>query len=156
VRRLFVLLIALGVVLFLGVSALLARVFSAEGAERSAVTALIQAEARGDALGVVSLLHGCLDRPACSARVRAVAAGLARPGKLSILQLEPSTGFSLGSTTGIARVAWDTSGSSLPVVQCVLVHRAGDAIQGLSIQLLALSARIKSDADCPSRIAPDA
>lgn len=155
-RRLYVSLFALGVVAFLAVSALLARVFSAEGAERSAITALVAAEARGDAADVVARVHGCHPGSACDARVRRVAGGLTRPGHVVVLQLQPSTGFSLGSTTGIARVAWNTSGSALPVVQCVLVRRAGDAIQGLDIQLLALSARIRSDADCPSRIGPDA
>jgi hypothetical protein len=33
----------------------------------------------------------------------------------------------------------------------VRVRRAGNAFSGLHIELLALSARIKSDADCPAR-----
>ena len=41
-------LIVIGVVAFLVISALLARALSADGAERSAVTTLVQAEARGD------------------------------------------------------------------------------------------------------------
>jgi hypothetical protein len=36
------------------------------------------------------------------------------------------------------------------VVQCVRVRRAGNVISGLSIQLLEISAKIKSGADCPA------
>ena len=50
---------------------------------------------------------------------------------------------------GTNRVAWK-SPSSLPIVQCVRVHRAGDALSGLRIELQSLSPRIKSDADCPA------
>jgi hypothetical protein len=39
----------------------------------------------------------------------------------------------------------------LPVVQCVRVKRAGNALSGLHIELLEISARIKSDQDCPAR-----
>jgi hypothetical protein len=76
-------------------------------------------------------------------------AALKRAGRVSILQLETSAGFSLTSTMGTARVAWDV-GSSLPIVQCVRVRRAGDALSGLRIQLLAISRRIKTDGDCPA------
>ena len=51
---------------------------------------------------------------------------------------------------GTARVAW-LVGSSLPIVQCVRVRHAGDVLQGFRIELLRLSLRIKSDADCPAR-----
>lgn len=155
-RRLYLVLIALGILAFLAVSALLARVFSAEGAERSAITALVQGEARGDVSALVSRIHGCQASSPCQARIRQVSAGLRRPGSVSILSLTPSTSFSLASTTGVARVAWKVSTSTLPVVQCVLVHRAGSAVSGLDIQLLALGPQIRSDADCPAQLAPDA
>jgi hypothetical protein len=51
---------------------------------------------------------------------------------------------------GTARVAW-RAGSSLPIVQCVRVRRAGDVFGGLTVQLLAISVRIKSDSSCPAR-----
>jgi hypothetical protein len=145
--------IAIGTALllvFLAVSALLARVFSVDGAERSAITALVAAEARGDAGGMLSRIDGCRGNAACRARVAQDAAALRQAGAVTIIQLQPSSGFSLGSTLGTARVAWN-AGSSLPIVQCVRVRRAGNALSGLRVQLLAISARIKSDASCPAR-----
>jgi hypothetical protein len=147
--RLF-LLIALGVAVFLAVSALLARVLSLDGAERAAITSLIQAEARGDARGMSGEIRGCAASPSCQARVAADAASLRRAGTILILQLNPSAGFSLGSTLGTARVAW-RAGSALPVVQCVRVRRAGNALTGQHIELLEISTRINSGADCPAR-----
>jgi hypothetical protein len=150
VRRLWLALIALGILVFLALSALLARVFSVDGAERSAITALVQDEARGDVSAVSSRLLGCPASAACRARAAHNAAALKRPGKVSILQIQPSAGFSLTSTLGTARVAWNV-GSSLPIVQCVRVRRAGNALSGLRVELLAITPRIKSDQDCPAR-----
>jgi len=143
-------LIVLGVIVFLIVSALLARALSVDGAERSAITALIQAEARGRAEAMMALIQGCRRQPACRVRVREDARTLSRPGRVSILELSPSAGFSLGGTLGTARVAWQ-AGRALPVVQCVRVRRAGDVLSGLHVELLELSARIRTDADCPAR-----
>lgn len=147
-RRTYLTLIAVAILLFLAVSGLLARIFSADGAERSAVTALVQAEARGDAAGMLSRMTGCRADPACVQRVRSNAAVLTRRGAVSILQIQPSTGFSLTGTTGYARVAWKTP-ASLPIVQCVRVHRSGNAVSGIRIELLAMTPRLKSDASCP-------
>ena len=148
-RRLYILLIAAAVVVFLAVSALLARVFSADGAEQSAVTALVKAEARGDQSAMIAALQGCRLSASCHERIAVDSAALKRPGSVSILQFQPSTGFSLTGTTGVARVAWRVA-SSLPIVQCVRVHRAGDAVTGIRIELLEISRRLKSDADCPA------
>jgi hypothetical protein len=151
VRRTYLLaLIGLGVIVFLAVSALLARVWSAEGAERSAITGLLKAEARGDTAAMTARIRGCGADAACQARVRTNAVALTRSGSVAILQLEPSAGFSLSGTVGTARVAWKTR-SSLPIVQCVRVKRAGDVLTGLRIELLAISPRIKTDGNCPSR-----
>ncbi len=147
-RRTYIALIALALVVFLVVSAILARVFSADGAERSAVTALVQDEARGDASAMLARMSGCSSDPACRARVTYNATVLRRPGTVSILQIQSSTGFSLASTTGYARVAWATA-STLPIVQCVRVHRAGNAVSGIRIDLLSMTQRLKSDANCP-------
>lgn len=143
-------LIAVGLVVFLAISAVLARVLTVDGAERSAITLLLQAQARGDAAGMVERIHGCAGEPACRQRAVVNAAALRRPGKLVILELNPSAGFSLGSTTGTARVAW-RAGGSLPIVQCVRVRRAGNALGGLRVQLLEISRRIKSNTGCPAR-----
>jgi hypothetical protein len=151
VRRAYILLIAGAVVgVFLVISALLARVFSADGAERSAITSLLEAEAKGDTDGVVSQIEDCSGSASCRARAAGNVDALHRPGAVSILQLQPSAGFSLGSTEGVARVAWRI-GSSLPIVQCVRVRRAGNALSGLHIELLEVSPRITSDHPCPAR-----
>jgi hypothetical protein len=150
VRRKYLALIALGIVLFLAISALLARTFSVDSAERSAITSLVEAEAHGNQTGVVSSIHDCASDPACRTQVAGKVAPLRRSGAVSILEINSSAGFSLKSTLGIARVAW-RAGSSLPIVQCVRVKRAGNAITGLHVELLAVTGRVESDADCPTR-----
>lgn len=147
-RRLYIVLIVLGVIAFLAVSAILARVYSADNAERSALTGLVQAEARGDTAAVVARVENCRSRPTCRARAAALAAALRRSGQVQVLQIVASTGFNVVSTTGTARVAWQI-GNSLPIVQCVVVHRAGNAVSGIHVQLIKVSPRIKSDQDCP-------
>ena len=149
-RARLLLLISLGVVLFVAISGLLARVLSLDGAERSAITGLIQAEARGDAHAMSARIQDCGGSSACQARVAANAAALRRPGTVAILQLNPSAGFSLGSTVGTARVAW-RAGAALPIVQCVRVRRAGNALSGQHIELQEISVRIPTGADCPAR-----
>jgi hypothetical protein len=143
-------LIVLGVVVFLVISALLTRVLSVDGAERSAITSLVQAEARGDAPAMSGLIKGCRASAACLQRVALDAHELKRTGSVLILSMDASAGFSLTSTLGTARVAW-RAGTHLPVTQCVRVRRAGNALSGLSVELLKISARIKTDADCPAR-----
>jgi hypothetical protein len=149
-RRAYILAIVAAIGLFLVISALLARVFSANSAEQSAITALVQSEARGDVSAVVGEITGCRTDPACRQRAATNTAALQHAGSVSIIQLQPSTGFSLGGTEGTARVAWD-AGSSLPIVQCVKVRRAGNPISGLKVDLLVVSRRIPSDAACPAR-----
>ena len=142
-------LIALAVLLFAAVSALLARAFSIDGAERAAITRLVQVEAQGQPGAMTALIRGCGGSSFCRSRVSEDASALRRPGKVKILELNTSAGFSFTSTLGTARVAW-RAGSALPVVQCVRVRRAGNVISGLNVELLEISARIKSGADCPA------
>jgi hypothetical protein len=148
VRRLHLLLLFVGLLVFLAVSAVLARVLSIDGAERSAITSLMQAEASGNTAAMIGRIEHCRQSPSCQARVAEDVAYLHRAGSVAILELNPSAGFSLGSTTGTARVAW-RAGSALPIVQCVRVRRAGNALSGLRVELLVLSVRIKTDGDCP-------
>jgi hypothetical protein len=143
-------LICLAIVFFLVVSALLARGFSVTGAEDAAVTNLVKAEARGDRNGVVSLISGCRTDAGCRARAALNATALERRGSVSIIQITPSSGFSVAGSLSTARVAW-LVGSSLPRVQCVRVLESGNLLQGFSIHLLKVSLRIKSDRACPSR-----
>src|SRR6478736_5908819 len=142
--------IAVCVVVFLAISALLARAFSADGAERSAITSLVQEEARGDVSAAVDRVQNCKGDPACQALITANAVALKRSGSgsVSVLQLEPSTGFSLGSTLGTARVAFRI-GESRPIVQCVRVRRAGSVLSGLRVELLSVSEPKKGNATCP-------
>ena len=149
-RPLLLALIALGVIVFLAISALLARAFSVSGAEQAAITTLIQAEARGDAASMIADIQNCVRSPACRQRTEADASALRRAGAVAILELNPSSSFSLTSTLGTARVAWKTP-SSLPIVQCVRVRHAGNVLSGMRVELLTLSARIESDSVCPNR-----
>jgi hypothetical protein len=142
-------LIVLGVVLFLFISGLLARALSVGGAEDGAITSLVRDEAQGNPNAIVAAISGCGASAACRARAAENAAALKHGGAVQIAQINPSAGFSLGSTVGTARVAW-LVGGSLPRVQCVRVQRAGSVLAGYRIKLLDVSTRIRSSADCPS------
>jgi hypothetical protein len=133
------------------ISALLARVFSANSAEQAAITALVKAEARGDVNSIIGDITGCRAAPTCRRRASEVATNLRHPGTVSIIQIQPSTNFSIGDTAGTARVAWNVA-SSLPIVQCVRVRRRGNPISGLRVELVEVSRRIlPSDSACPAR-----
>jgi hypothetical protein len=151
VRRLRLLLIVVGVLVFLAVSSLLARSFNIDGTERSDITSLIRDEAAGDAAKMDAAIDGCRANADCRARNAQLAAELRRPGQVEILQLPSSHSFSLVGSRGFTRVAWATNQNRVPVVQCLRVHRLGNVLTGLSVHLTRLSARIRSDADCPSR-----
>jgi hypothetical protein len=150
-RRAYVIgLIGLAVVVFLIISALLARGFSVSGAKNAAITALVTAEAKGDPNSVIALISGCRSSLGCRARATQNATKLKRAGRVSIIQITPTSGFSLAGSLATARVAW-LVGGSLPRVQCVRVREAGDLLQGFSIHLLNVSVQIKTDRDCPSQ-----
>jgi hypothetical protein len=140
-------LLIVGVLAFLVISALLARALSVDGAERSAISSLVQAEARGDVEAALRRVEHCSSDAGCRAQVAANVAALRREGTVAILQLEPSSGFSLGGTHGTARVAFRI-GSSRPIVQCVGVRHAGNVLSGLRIQLLSASRPLPGDASC--------
>jgi hypothetical protein len=146
-RRWLIALIALGVVLFLLISVELARFYSVESLEREDLVALLQAEARGNAPGMLAQLADCRASPSCVATVRADAAKLHRPGSIKILTLTSPTAGSLTAATGTTRVAWTVIGT-LPVVQCVRVRRTGNAVTGISLKLLSVGPKIESEADC--------
>lgn len=139
--------IVVGVIVFLVISSVVARFFSAENVERDHELLLVQAEAKGDVAGMLAQLPGCARDAGCVAQVRANAAQLKRGGAVEILSTQSSTNHSLTSSTGKTRVAWKVSGR-YPVVQCVTVHRGGNFLTGISIELRALSPRIGSTSDC--------
>jgi hypothetical protein len=139
--------VILAVVLFLVISGILARFLNVENAERSDILGVLQAQAAGDSQRVTRLLHGCQGQPSCSATVQADAARLRRRGDVKILLLQSPTAYSLTGATGRTRVAWTVIGRP-PVVQCVLVHRSGNALTGLSVTLLGLSPPISNTGTC--------
>ena len=139
--------IAGSVLLFLAISAGLARFLSTENAERDAEAALLQAQARGDVAAMLRKLRGCGESASCSATVRANASTLRRPGAVKILSLKSHTAYSLAGATGQTRLAWTVIGR-LPVVQCVKVRRTGSFLSGITVTLLSLSAPIANEADC--------
>ena len=137
--------IAVADVAFLAVSAGVARWLTADNAERDKVTALLHAQLRGDAAGMLRELDECSG--GCVARVRANAARLRRPGRLLIAAYASSTSHALGADTGQTRVVWKTP-TTLTVVQCVTVKRTGDPLRGMSIQLLGISGPIPRQSAC--------
>jgi hypothetical protein len=140
------LLIAVGVVLFLGVSFVLARYLSTENRERDAVYALLRDQARGDVRGMLRRLDGCDAR--CRAAAEANARRLKRPGSVKILAYDSSTAYALGAARGPTRVAWTIVSRQLPVVQCVEVQRTGTVLTGRAINLRRLSVPIDSTGSC--------
>ena len=141
-------LIVVGVILFLVISALLARALTLGGDEQSAITSLAQAEASGKPAAIIAALDGCSASPACTERANEVAAALRHPGTISVIDFSPASGFTLGPTQGTARVAW-IAGDSLPRVQCVLVRDSGNVLEGFHIHLLKVSVKIPGGDNCP-------
>jgi hypothetical protein len=152
---------AFGVIVILIVGAGLARFLSAENAERDDELALIQAEIKGDAAGMLAQLGGCkypwVGAPgarsaaarACVDSVSANAhdARLRRTGAVKILQLESKAVKTPAGATTKSRVAWTVIGT-LPVVQCVEVRRTGDFLSGVHVQLVGVSAPIHGEGKC--------
>ena len=131
-------------VLFLVVSALAARWLSAEGAERAKIERVIEAQARGDA--------GAIDREvsdtcACPELIDRLARTLRGPGRVEIVRYDSVTSHALTSDAGPTRVVW-RRGDEIPTVQCFSVRRKGDAVRGMRVTLLRLSAPIGLEAAC--------
>jgi hypothetical protein len=143
------LLIALGVIVFLVLSALLARFLTSDNLEREDDVALIEAEARGDSAGVIAKLSGCRENPSCVELQQKNASNprMRRAGGVKVLSLTSATANSPTGATGKTRVAWTVLGQ-LPVVQCIEVKRSGNALTGVHVALLSLSAPINNEADC--------
>jgi hypothetical protein len=132
---------------FIGISLLLARALSGSGAERSAVLAVVRAEARGDGDAVLDRLPACRKEPACAQVTRDMATRLHQRGRVEILTYEPSVRVALEQTIGTGRVAW-RAGTALPVVQCVRALREGP-LDGGRVELLSISAPIGRESACP-------
>jgi hypothetical protein len=135
-----------GVFVFLGLSFLLARGLTGSSTERGKVLEVLEAQARGDADAVLSMLPACAAEPACRRVTEQRVEELARDGDVQILNYVPSTKLSLTRKTGSGRVAW-RAGEGLPVVQCVRVRREGP-LTGGGVTLLALSKPIDPAGAC--------
>lgn len=147
-RPRLVVLVAAAVV-FVAVSAFLARWLGTEGTEREAIVALVAAQARGDASAVLATLDPACRRDAdCARTARENARRLARPGAAKILNLRSETSYALTDAEGLTRVAWTVLDSDITVVQCVTVRRDGNAAAGHSITLLSVSAPIGAEDSC--------
>jgi len=148
VRRKRILIVAgFGVFVFLGIALMLARALSATATERSRVTEVVRAQARGDADAVLARTPACAQEPACAAATTALVARLKRPGEIAILQYLPSIQLPLTNSTATGRVAW-RAGEGRPVVQCVRVRRDGP-LSGAGVELLSISPPIGNEASCP-------
>lgn len=135
-----------GLFVFLGISFLLARALTGEGAERSRVLDVLRAQARGDADAVLDRLPACSREPACVRVTRDRVAALERPGRVQILNYRPSVRVTMTRRSGTGRVAWRAGGSQ-PVVQCVKARREGP-LTGGGVELLAISKPIGAEASC--------
>lgn len=137
-----------GVVVFVVVSVLLARWLSAEGTERGAVERLLVAQARGDAPAMARELARC--DAACARRMATLTARLKGDGDVEIVRYDSKSARSLGAKTAATRVVWQRGGRdpTLPTVQCVRVRRTGNAVTGMTVTLLDLSAPIGREAGC--------
>ncbi|MDQ3675840.1 MAG: hypothetical protein M3401_03400 [Actinomycetota bacterium] len=138
-------LIVVGVVVFFGVSLLVARWLNTDTVERGAVVELLRAQARGDARAMLERLD-CRDE-ACRATARHNARRLRARGELKVVLYQSGTAHALGSRTKPTRVVWITPGR-LTTVQCVVVRRKGNAIAGSSVRLLRLSTPIGRESSC--------
>ena len=131
----------------MAISLLLARWLTTENRERNAIHDLLVAQAAGDAPAMLDQLEDC--DAGCRSTVEDNARELKRPGNPKILLLQSTTAYALGGATGLTRVAWSTvKDDSLPVVQCVEVHRGGNALTGRTVTLRSISAPIGNEASC--------
>ena len=147
-RRVLIPLVLAGVALFLAASFELARFLNTESQERGAVFALLQAQARGDARGMIARIEGCATDPRCTATAIRNARGNRRAGEVKILAYDSKTAYALGDKQGPTRVAWTVIDNGLPVVQCVEVERTGTVLAGRAIRLRRLSPPIDRQGTC--------
>jgi hypothetical protein len=139
-------LVAVGAIVFLAISLLLARYLSTENRERDAIFALLRDQARGDTDAMLKRLSACDAR--CRANVAYDARRLKRAGDVKILAYGSSTSYALGHAEGPTRVAWTIVDRQLPVVQCVQVERTGNVLTGSTINLRRLSVPIDPQGTC--------
>jgi hypothetical protein len=146
-RRTKLTIIVFGTFVFLAISFLLARALVGTGDERAAVLEVLKAQARGDADAVLDAMPRCRKTLACANPTRARTTKLARPGRVQILNYDPSAQAAFTNQTGTARVAWRTDQRRFPVVQCVVVEREGP-LTGGGVTILSISNPIGLEDRC--------
>src|ERR1700722_19959256 len=148
-RRARIVLIALTLLLFLAISGLLARYFSAENAERADYLALVEAEHHGDSSAILRRLDGCHADPKCVAQVQAIVTDprVRQVGAVKLLQVESKTAGALFGAHGKTRLAWTVLGGK-PIVQCVDVQRSGNPLTGIDVKLLSIGSPISNEGKC--------
>ena len=135
-------------VVFLAISALLARALTLNGDEQSAITSLVQAEASGNPAAVVAAIDGCRGSAACAERANEVAAAAQasrdRVGhRLLALGRLHARSDARDGAGGLDR------GRIIADVQCVLVRHSGNVLEGFQVHLLKISVKIPGGDNCP-------
>ena len=125
--------------------------FSANCAEQSAITALVKDEARGNSSAIIGDITGCQASSSCRARAGQLATSLRRPGAVSIIQLQPSTSFSIAGTRGHSAGGVERRRDRFRSCNAFWCAGPETSISGLKVELLEVSRRIKSDTACPAR-----
>ena len=143
-------LIVIAIAAFLAVTFGVTRYLNNDTVERARVVELLRDQARGDAPAMLERLKGC--DAACVAIVRANATKLRHRGEVKIALYQSQTAHALKSRTKYTRVVWFPSGQpTLTTVQCVLVRRDGNAIAGMTVSLLRITAAFRDrESSCPS------
>ena len=140
------LLAALGVLVFLAISLVLARALSA-GTGRTVAVDILRAQVHGDRGEVLRRLDGC-HRSACRAEALRSVQRLHSQGTFQVLNVDSKLHPGLGGDHGPVRVAWRVD-SHLPIVQCVRVRRTGSVIAGFHLRVERLPAPINRESNCP-------
>ncbi|MDQ6749966.1 MAG: hypothetical protein M3Z33_04340 [Actinomycetota bacterium] len=146
-RRPRIAVITVGVLAFVVVSALLARVLTVGNAERTAMLELARAEAHADEAGVLRRVSACRTGSACRARLPRILARVSHPGRVRILRLDGPSGVAIAGRSGTARLAWK-AGDALPIVQCFRLRTEGNPLQGYRVRVVSIADPIKLDASC--------
>lgn len=142
--------IAAGVLALVAVSFVVARWINNDTVERARVVELLRAQLRGDSADMLRRLTACR-QPGCASVVRENARRLRRDGELKVALYQSQTAHALRSRTRFTRVVWFPSGREAETtVQCVLVRREGNALTGMTVSLLRVTAPIGRESSCPS------
>lgn len=146
-RRTRIALIAVGILAFVVVSGLVARVLTVGNAERNAMLQLARAEARADEPGVLHRVSGCRPGSACRLGLPRILARVSHPGEVRILRFDGPGGVAIAGRSGTARLAWK-AGDALPIVQCFRLRTEGDPLRGYSVHVDSVADPIRLDASC--------